>query len=320
MSVHPPANFTARSTARDVIERIDLTGRRALVTGGASGIGLVTARTLAQAGAEVTLAVRNPQSARPVAAEIEAATGRPVHLAHLNLTDLAGIDAFTAAWEGPLHILVNNAGVMALPDLVRTEQGWESQFATNHLGHAALTLGLHEALKAATDARVVQVSSSAHLLAGVDFEDIHFTRRPYDPWIAYGQSKTAIILFTQELAERWKEDGITLNSLHPGGIMTNLQRHLDDAQLAFVGAKDTDGTTLEVPPGWKTPQQGAATSVLLAASPLFAHVSGRYFEDLALAPVQHEPAPGKSGVAPYATDPHLAQRLYTETLGMLRQR
>ncbi|TFV34163.1 SDR family NAD(P)-dependent oxidoreductase [Streptomyces sp. T1317-0309] len=115
MSVHPPANFTARSTARDVIEGIDLTGRRALVTGGASGIGLVTARTLAQAGAEVTLAVRNPQSARPVAAEIEAATGSPVHLAHLDLTDLAGIDAFTAAWEGPLHILVNNAGVMALP-------------------------------------------------------------------------------------------------------------------------------------------------------------------------------------------------------------
>ncbi|WPB95768.1 SDR family NAD(P)-dependent oxidoreductase [Streptomyces malaysiensis] len=151
----------------------------------------------------------------------------------------------------------------------------------------------------------------------VDFDDIHFTHRPYDPWTAYAQSKTAVILFTQALARRWHGDGITANSLHPGGIMTNRQRHLDDTQLAFVGAKDADGTTLDVPPGWKTPEQGAATSVLLAASPLVADVTGRYFEDAAPAPAQPDPVPGKNGVAPYATDPHLADRLFDETLRML---
>ncbi|MEU4143008.1 SDR family NAD(P)-dependent oxidoreductase [Streptomyces parvulus] len=317
MSASLSLPFTAQSTADDVIKGVDLTGRRALVTGGASGIGLVTARTLAVAGADVTLAARDVQAARSAAVRIEAETGRPVGVAHLDLADQDGIAAFTSGWKGPLHILVNNAGIMALPDLIRTRQGWESQFATNHLGHAALTLGLHPALKAAGDARVVQVASSAHLLAGVDFDDIHFTRRPYDPWVAYGQSKTAVILFTQALAERWKNDGITANSLHPGGIMTNLQRHLDDAQLAFVGAKDADGTTLDVPPGWKTPQQGAATTVLLAASPLVAGVSGQYFEDAAPAPEQPDPAPGKSGVAPYATDHRLVGQLYTETLSML---
>ncbi|MFJ8009053.1 SDR family NAD(P)-dependent oxidoreductase [Streptomyces fagopyri] len=310
--------FTALSTADDVIAGVDLTGRRAVVTGGASGIGLVTAHALAEAGADVTLAVRDPGAARQAADEIRAMSrADAVRVARLDLADRDSIADFTSAWTGPLHILVNNAGIMALPDLVRTPEGWESQFATNHLGHAALTLGLHEALASAESSRVVQVASSAHLMAPVDFADIHFERRPYEPWTAYAQSKTAVVLFTVALAGRWARDGITVNSLHPGGIMTNLQRHLDDDQLTFVGAKDSTGTTLDVPPGWKTPEQGAATSVLLAASPLVKDITGRYFEDVAVAPVQPDPAPGRSGVAPYAIDPAQARRLFDETVRVL---
>ncbi|WP_326835527.1 SDR family NAD(P)-dependent oxidoreductase [Amycolatopsis rhabdoformis] len=297
--------FTASSTAAEVLAGVDLTGRRAVVTGGASGIGLVTARALAAAGADVTVAVRDTSAVEGLAAR------------RLDLADRASIAEFTAAWDGPLHILVNNAGIMALPELTRTANGWERQFAVNHLGPAALTLGLHDALAEAGDARVVNVASSAHLMAQVDLDDPHFERTPYEAWTAYARSKTAMILFTVALAERWAADGITANALHPGGIMTNLQRHLDEAQLGFVGALDGKGDVLAVPPGWKTPEQGASTSVLLAGSPLVAAVTAQYFEDNAVAPLQPEPAPGASGVAPYALDPALANRVWEETLRML---
>lgn len=303
--------FDARTTADDVLKGVDLTGRRAVITGGASGIGLVTARTLAGAGAEVTLAVRDPERARPAADEIGA------QVAPLDLADQDSVAAFTSSWDGPLHMLVNNAGVMAIPELTRTSRGWETQFAVNHLGHAALTLGLHDAL-AAGSGRVVQVASSAHLMAPADLDDPHFEHRPYEAWTAYAQSKTAMVLFTVALAARWRDDGITANALHPGGIMTNLQRHLDDTQLTYVGAKDGDGNTLSVPPGWKTPEQGAATSVLLAASPLVEGITGRYFEDCAIAPLRPTPTAGGTGVAAYAVDPALADRLWTATADMLR--
>ena len=296
--------FGPTTTAAEVIDGVDLTGRRAVVTGGASGIGLVTARALAGAGAQVTLAVRD------TAAGERAAAGTTMTVAPLDLADRASIDAFVAGWTGPLDILVANAGVMALPELTRTPQGWETQFAVNHLGHAALTLGLHDALAAAGHARVVVVSSSAHLLAPVDFDDLMFEHRPYQPWTAYGQSKTAMILFAVALAERWRADGITVNALHPGGIMTNLQRHLDDSQLAFVGAKGPAGETLALPPGWKTPEQGAATSVLLAASPTVDGVTGRYFDDATAV------EPG-SKLAPYAIDEETAGRLWSVTRQLL---
>jgi NAD(P)-dependent dehydrogenase (short-subunit alcohol dehydrogenase family) len=296
--------FGPTTTAAEVIDGVDLTGRRAVVTGGASGIGLVTARALAGAGAQVTLAVRD------TAAGDRAAAGSTMTVAPLDLADRASFDTFAAGWTGPLDILVDNAGVMALPELTRTPRGWETQFSVNHLGHAALTLGLHGALTAAGDARVVVVSSSAHLLAPVDFDDLMFERRPYEAWTAYGQSKTAMILFAVALAGHWRADGITVNALHPGGIMTNLQRHLDDDQLAFVGAKGERGETLAVPPGWKTPEQGAATSVLLAASPTVAGVTGRYFDDATAV----EPGPK---LAPYAIDPETAGRLWAVTRQLL---
>jgi NAD(P)-dependent dehydrogenase (short-subunit alcohol dehydrogenase family) len=311
--------FNAQSTAAEVIAGVDLTGKRAVVTGGASGIGLETARALAAAGAQVTLAVRNTDAGERATADIQATTRRDdIRIADLDLADRSTIDAFVTDWTGPLHILVNNAGVMALPERTTTPQRWETQFATNHLGHAALTLGLHDALAAAQGARIVVVSSSAHLMSPVVFDDIHFTSRPYDAWSAYGQSKTAAILFTVATAKKWAADGITANALHPGGIMTNLQRHLDEAQLRFVGAVDKQGRRMDVPPGWKTPQQGAATSVLLAASPHVHGATGRYFEDSNEAIVLTEPRDGRSGVAPYALDPDDADRLWDETARLLQ--
>lgn len=310
--------YTAASTAAEVIDGIDLTGRRAIVTGGASGIGLETVKALASAGAEITLAVRDTDAGERAAALVRDEIDRAaVRVAPLDLSDLSSVDTFVRSWTGPLHILVNNAGVMALPALARTAAGWESQFAINHLGHAALTLGLHDALAAAQGARVVVVSSSAHLMAPVDFDDIHFAERPYDAWGAYAQSKTATILFAVAAAEKWAGDGIVVNALHPGGIMTNLQRHLDDEALAFVGAKDEAGNTMDVPPGWKTPQQGAATSVLLAASPVVDGVTGRYFEDAQEAPVVENPQVGGTGVAAWAVDRAGAERLWDETLRLL---
>ncbi|HEV7656161.1 MAG TPA: SDR family NAD(P)-dependent oxidoreductase, partial [Mycobacteriales bacterium] len=189
--------FGATSTAAEVVAGVDLTGRRAIVTGASSGIGVETARALAGAGAEVTLAVRNVEAGSRAAAGIAG----DVLVAPLDLADQASVAAFVAGWTGPLHVLVNNAGVMATP-LLRTAEGWELQFATNHLGHFALATGLSEALAAAGDARVVSVSSVGHVNGGVDFDDLFFDRRPYDPWLAYAQSKTANVLFAVGAAAR----------------------------------------------------------------------------------------------------------------------
>ncbi|MFF4979514.1 SDR family NAD(P)-dependent oxidoreductase [Streptomyces sp. NPDC001046] len=296
--------FGAESTAAEVVEGVDLTGRRAVVTGGASGIGVETVRALASAGAQVTLAVRDTGAGQRTAQDVTATTGnKDVHVAALDLADQASVAAFVAAWDGPLHILVNNAGVMASPEL-RTPEGWELQFATNHLGHFALATGLHPALARDGGARVVAVSSSAHHRSGVVFEDIHFHERPYEPWSAYGQSKTANVLFAVEAARRWAADGITVNALMPGGIRTNLQRHVSEEELARLRTRAAGGAELR----WKTTEQGAATSVLLAASPLLDGVSGRYFEDCNEA-VRGELG-ARNGVADHALDPEAAARLW----------
>ncbi|MCK2237621.1 MULTISPECIES: SDR family NAD(P)-dependent oxidoreductase [unclassified Crossiella] len=302
MGTRSTTPFTRESTAAEVIAGVDLTGKRAIVTGGASGIGVETARALAHSGAEVTIAARNLEAAEKVAAEVGA------RAAHLDLADRASVAAFAADWQGPLHILVNNAGVMASP-LTRTPEGWELQFGTNHLGHFRLTLGLHRALAAAGGARVVSVSSSAHLMSGVDFEDLHFERRPYDPWVAYGQSKTANILFAVEGAQRWAADGIEVNALMPGGIRTGLQRHVE-SDPGFQEMVASSGMQ------WKTTEQGAATSVLLAGSPLVAGISGRYFEDSNEA-LPNVPGERRAGVASYALDTEAAKRLWDVSVALL---
>jgi NAD(P)-dependent dehydrogenase (short-subunit alcohol dehydrogenase family) len=295
--------FNAESTAAEVVDGIDLTGRRVIVTGGASGIGIETARALASAGAEVTLAVRNVEAGQRTAEDIVATTGnKQVLVAPLDLADQASVASFVATWDGPLHILVNNAGVMASP-LMRTPEGWEMQFATNHLGHFALATGLQGALAGAGGARVVSVSSSAHLRSPVVFADIHFREREYEPWAAYGQSKTANVLFAVEATKRWADDGITVNALMPGGIRTNLQRYVTDEDIARLRAQS--GSTVVA---WKTPEQGAATSVLVATSPLLEGIGGRYLEDCNEAGLSE---PGTSrGVAAYALDPEAAARLW----------
>jgi len=297
--------FDFGSTAAEVVAGIDLSGKRAIVTGAASGIGIETARALAGAGAQVTLAVRNTDAGARTAADIAATTGRPdVAVAALEVTDPASVAAFASTWEGPLDILVNNAGVMMTPEQ-RTPHGWELQFATNHLGHFALARALHDALAAAGAARIVVVSSTGHLYSPVVFDDLHFRFRPYDPLLAYGQSKTAAILFAVGATARWANDGITANALNPGAIATNLQRH--------VGGRLVTPRERQ-----KTPEQGAATSVLLATSPALDGIGGRYFDDCNEAPVvDHRNADG-TGVATYALDPANADRLWEVSEALLQ--
>ncbi|OZF43108.1 SDR family NAD(P)-dependent oxidoreductase [Rhodococcus sp. 14-1411-2a] len=294
--------FGADATADEVSEGIDLSGNRAIVTGGASGIGIETARTLARRGARVTLAVRDVVAARRVAAEIVADTeNSEMDVRELDLTDTASVRAFVDAWDEPLDLLVNNAGVMAIQELTLVENSWERQFATNFLGHFALTTGLHDALRLADGARVVSVSSSAHLFSPVVFDDIDFRFRPYDPLQAYGQSKTAVVLFGVAATSRWADDGITVNSVNPGAIATSLQRH--------VGG--TLATPIELQ---KTPAQGASTSVMVATSGQLDGIGGRYFNDNREAiAVDHRPTDITelaNSVASYALDLDVAERLW----------
>jgi len=293
--------FGFASTADDVVDGLDLSGKQVIVTGGASGIGLETARALANAGAEVTLAVRNLDSGEKAAADIGAAG---VRVRRLDLADRASIGEFVAKWTEPLHILVNNAGIMALPELQRTPEGFEMQFATNFLGHFALMIGLLDSLVAAKRARIVSVSSSANMIAPVLFDDLHFNFIPYAPFVAYGQSKTAAVLLAVEATRRWAMNGIFANALNPGAIATNLQRYTGGLQ-----------TPLE---RQKSPQQGAATSVLLAASPLLEGIGGRYFEDCQEAKtVARRPTDFGGGVAPYALDAGNAARLWDVAANLL---
>jgi NAD(P)-dependent dehydrogenase (short-subunit alcohol dehydrogenase family) len=303
--------FGFHTTAAEVLDGVDLSGKRAVVTGAASGIGIETARALAGAGAAVTLAVRDSAKGSEVAAEIAKTTGNErVDVGRLELTDPTSIDAFTGDWSGPLHILVNNAGVMALPERTLSN-GQETQFATNHLGHFRLAVGLHDALRAAEGARIVAVSSSAHLRSPVVFDDLNYSFLQYDGWTAYGQSKTANILFAVGVGQRWADDGIIANSLMPGSIRTGLQRHIDRAWYERVREQ-----LKEVMPV-KSPEQGAATSVLLAASPLIDGISGRYFEDGNEAEVVLERGSfGTKGVAGYALDPANAERLWDVSLAL----
>ena len=202
--------FGFNSTAAEVVDGIDLSGKRVIVTGGASGIGIETSRAFASIGADVTLAVRNVEAAAPVLTDLVSSTGNTrVRAARLDLADRSTIARFCDEWEGPLHVLVSNAGIMALPELQRTPEGWEVQFATNYLGHFALATGLHAAMAAAGSARIVSLSSSGHLFSPIIFDDPHFNFVPYDAFVAYGQSKTATALFAVGATRKWAAEGIT---------------------------------------------------------------------------------------------------------------
>jgi NAD(P)-dependent dehydrogenase (short-subunit alcohol dehydrogenase family) len=310
------APFRFDSTAAEVVTGVDLAAKRAIVTGGSSGIGIDTARALAGAGAAVTLAVRDTVAGERTAAHITATTGNDcVEVRRLDLADPASVGAFVAGWAGPLHLLINNAGVMALPQLQLTQDGWELHVATNHLGHFALAVGLHESLVQACGARIVSLSSAGHHLSPVIFDDLHFAWSGYNTLLAYGQSKTAKVLFAVEAARRWAEDGITANAVHPGAISsTNLARHIDPDVLAEVIASSSYE--------FKTLEQGAATSVFVATSPHLEGITGRYFADCQVAPVVEPGTAGSRGfgVAAYALDPDDAERLWELSLKLLSDR
>ncbi|HEY8173535.1 MAG TPA: oxidoreductase [Dehalococcoidia bacterium] len=303
------SQFGARSTALEVVASHDLHGKEAIVTGGASGIGVETVRALATAGARVVLAARDRTKADAVATTLREETpSARIDVGDLDLASLSSVRAFASSYldqQRPLHILINNAGIMASP-LAHTADGFESQFGTNHIGHFALTLALLPALKAAGTARVVELSSLGHRRSDVDFDDPNFRNRPYDPWVAYGQSKTANALFTVGLTAHYAADGIIANAVHPGGIMTGLQKHVSREAQQQMGWIDESGTTNE---RFKTTAQGAATSIWAAVAPELEGRGGLYLEDCSIAPPWSSESPMR-GVMPYALDPEGAQRLW----------
>lgn len=314
-SIH--SGFDTASTTADVIAGIDLSGRVAIVTGGYAGLGLETVRALHGAGATVIVPARDRTKAVRALSGLER-----VEIAALDLLEPASIAAFADTFlrsQRALHILVNNAGIMASP-LTRDARGYESQFATNHLGHFQLVAELRPALRAARGARVVCVSSWGHHYSPVFFEDPHFEHRAYDRWLAYGQSKTANILFASRLDARAADDGIRAFSLHPGAILdTGLKKHLTTRELRAAGVIDDRGQPILDPTrGLKTAEQGAATSVWCATSPQLNDKGGVYCENCDVAPLSaHGDRAWKTGdamhtpgVLPYAVDPEQAERLW----------
>ena len=314
------SGFEAASTAAEVIRNVDLTGKVAIVTGGASGIGVETVRALRRAGADVLVPARDPEKARTALSGIDGVAIQP-----MDLFDSASIDAFASeflASRRPLHILVNSAGIMACP-LVRDARGYESQFATNHLGHFQLTSRLWPALRKANGARVVSLSSWGHRRSPVVFDDPNFKHRDYDRWLAYGQSKTANVLFAVHLDQRGKSEGIRAFSVHPGAIAnTGLGKHLSGNELRALGVVDERGNTILDPSKQlKTVEQGAATSVWCATSAMLDAMGGVYCENNDIASVAApEAAPSGSvggGVMPHAIDPDAAEQLWALSTRLL---
>ncbi|WBQ09096.1 oxidoreductase [Hyphomonadaceae bacterium ML37] len=295
--------FGARSTAAQVMNGHDLTGRTALVTGGYSGIGLETVRALVGAGARVLVPARDAARAKAALAGFER-----VEVLALDLADpasAAGCADVVRERVEALDLLICNAGIMACPEQ-RTPAGRELQFATNHLGHFVLANGLGALMAGRPGARLVMLSSVAHMVSQVDFDDPDFTKRDYEKWTAYGQSKTANALFALGFNARHAGQGVEAFSVHPGGIMTGLQRDMDQAEMRALGWIEADGS---VNARFKSVEEGAATTAWAAVSPLLTGRGGAYCEDCNIAePAQER---GWSGVRPYAVDPELAERLWT---------
>ena len=299
------SGFGFTSTAAEVVDGIDLTGKLAVVTGGYSGIGIETTKALAGAGAFVVVPARRTDTAATALAGLSIKDS--VEVAELDLGDLESVrrfaDTFLASGRA-IDVIINSAGIMACPE-TRVGPGWEAQFATNHLGHFALVNRLWPAV--APGARVVAVSSAAHRYSAIRWDDVMFDR-DYEKWQAYGQSKTANALFALHLDRLAKGRGIRAFSLHPGGIHTPLQRHLSREELIALGALDENGD--EIPGRFKTPEQGAATQVWAATSPQLADLGGLFLEDCDVAGIRESNEMTAKGVYPYAVDPDEAARLW----------
>ena len=307
------SGFSAASTAQEVINGISLAGKYAVVTGGYSGIGLETVRVFHAAGAKVLVPARDIAKAEDALRDLPG-----VVIAPMDLLDPNSIDAFSdrvLSVTNTLHILVNNAGVMGSP-LSRDARGNESQFSANHLGHFQLTCRLWPALVRANGARVIALSSYGHRRAGIDFQDPNFEHREYDPWVAYGQAKTANALFAVALDSIGKHKNVRAFSVHPGGIIsTDLTRHMSQEQLEATGFIDKDGKPIIDPANnKKTPQQGAATTVWCATSPELNGMGGVYCADCDVARMlPSDESDELHGVRPRATDPVAAGRLWQLT-------
>jgi len=309
-----PSGFGPTTTAQQVLKGIDLTDKVAIVTGGYSGIGLATTQALTEAGATVIVPARSPEKAS------KALKGIPrVEQGKLDLLDPASIDAFAnefLASGRPLHMLINNAGIMATP-LAHDARGYESQFSANHLGHFQLTSRLWPALRNAQGARIVSLSSRGHQRAGIDFDDPQFEHRAYDKYVAYGQAKTANVLFAVEADKRGKTSRIRAFAVHPGAVLTGLIRDMTDEELSAWGISLADshgsaptGNSVDEGGEFKTLEQGAATSVWCATSPQLAGMGGVYCQDADIAGVLPPDSTSHVGVRSYAIDPAAAVRLW----------
>lgn len=303
------SGFGHGSSASEVVNGLALSGKTAIVTGGYSGVGIETVRALTSAGAEVIVPARRPD----LAADNLASVPGKISIAAMDLADLSSVRRFVSdflAQNRPLHMLINNAGVMACPE-ARVGPGWESQFGINHMGHFALTTGLRPALVRAGGARVVSLSSTAHHLTDIMWDDIQFERTPYEKWTAYGQSKTANSLMAVGVDQKWQNDGIRGYSVHPGGIMTPLQRHLPLEEMTALGWLDENG---EMPPAikaiFKTPERGGATAAWCATSPRLENLGGVYCEDCDVASLWTRESPRAMHVKPHAVDEESALRLW----------
>lgn len=310
------SRFGRESTAAEVAEGVDLTGRSAIVTGGASGLGLETARVLAARGAAVHLGVRDLAAGAAAAREInDAIDAERVTFSRIDLSDLSSVRDFAKRWgDAPLSLLINNAGVMACP-LQQTKDGFEYQFGTNHLGHFLLATLLVPALKKGAPSRLVSLSSSGHRASAVDFEDIHFERRAYEPFVAYGQSKTANALFAVEFDRRHKADDIRAFSVMPGVIFTNLGRHMSEDTREQMGF--TPEAAEAAPDFFKSIPQGAATTVWAAIAPELDGAGGLYLENCGEARPSGPETPRGTGVMAHARDPEAARRLWLVSEAMV---
>lgn len=305
------SGFSATSTAGEVIKGISLAGKVAIVTGGYTGIGLETTRILAEAGATVIVPARSLDKAKENLAGIA-----NVELEEMDLMNPDSVDAFAATFLAsgrPLHLLINNAGIMFVP-LRRTSHGIESQLATNYLAPFQLTARLWEALKKANGARVINVSSQGHQFAPFHFEDPNFEQRDYETLQAYGQSKTALNLFSLELDNRANPFGVRAYSVHPGNIWgTELVREAPLEILQQFGFYDAEGKVVpEVIASLKTVPQGAATTIWCATSPLLNSIGGVYCEDADIANLSLGQEMS-AGVKPYSVDAAYAKRLWQLT-------
>ena len=319
--------FDKNSTADEVLEGIDLTGKRALVTGGASGLGEETVRALAAKGAEVIIAARNKAKADAVIASVSESTGNSnISFLALELGSLKKIEAsakeFLDRYDS-LDLLINNAGVMACP-FDKTEDGFELQFGSNHIGHFYFTNLIMPTLLKSGNARIVSLSSMGHRASPIVFDDINYENRPYEKWQAYGQAKTANALFAVGLNNRFAAKGIEAFSVHPGVILTPLSRHLTQEDIDRIASSsnqndDSDNPENADQSGVKTVAQGAATSCYAATAPELSGKGGAYLENCNIAEVLPGNSAETHGVRDFAIDPDAAEKLWQASENMVGQ-